>query len=138
MSHNCGSSYCLEQGSSDDGRESVLEKLSFFCENGSKAVDHDTRQEETADYEKTSHLRRQGESTAIDLAENRMKTRHASNNWRNDMQRNDRKLKNVLIASLPLMAGILINGCATNAKTGSLIGAAVGAAAGQWIGKDTK
>lgn len=54
------------------------------------------------------------------------------------MLRIDRRLKNVLITSLPLLAGILISGCATSAKTGTLIGAAVGAAAGQWIGKDTE
>lgn len=54
------------------------------------------------------------------------------------MQRNDHKLRNVLLASLPFLAGILISGCATNAKTGSLIGAGVGAAVGQWIGGDTE
>ena len=54
------------------------------------------------------------------------------------MQRNDHKLRNVLLASLPFLAGILNSGCATNAKTGSLIGAGVGAAVGQWIGKDTE
>ena len=54
------------------------------------------------------------------------------------MQRNDHKLRNVLLASLPFLAGILNSGCATNAKTGSLIGAGVGAAVGQWIGGDTE
>lgn len=32
----------------------------------------------------------------------------------------------------------LIGGCATIAKTGTLIGAGIGAAAGQWIGDDTE
>lgn len=38
-----------------------------------------------------------------------------------------------------VVGGSLVMGsaCATNARTGSLIGGAVGAAAGQWIGKDT-
>jgi YMGG-like Gly-zipper len=55
-----------------------------------------------------------------------------------NMQRGNQKLRIALMASLPLIAGILISGCATNAKTGTLIGAAVGAAAGQWIGDDTE
>jgi len=54
------------------------------------------------------------------------------------MQRNDHELRNVFLASLTLLPGILISGCATSAKTGTFVGAAVGAAAGQWIGKDTE
>jgi YMGG-like Gly-zipper len=55
-----------------------------------------------------------------------------------NMRRRHHKLRIAIFASLPLLAGISISGCATNAKTGTLIGAAVGAAAGQWIGDDTE
>lgn len=54
------------------------------------------------------------------------------------MQRRDHRLRTLLLASLPCFAGILIAGCATSAKTGSLIGAGIGAAVGQWIGDDTE
>ena len=43
------------------------------------------------------------------------------------------------VAALPaLTLVVLIGGCATSAKTGSLIGAGLGAAIGQWIGDDTE
>jgi hypothetical protein len=112
--------------------------LSVFRENMNNSVNQNARMTNSADREKNSHLSRLNGSTTIDLAGKCMKAHHSSKNWRNDMLRNDRKLKNILIASLPLMVGILINGCATNAKTSSLIGAGLGAAVGQWIGDDTE
>ena len=48
------------------------------------------------------------------------------------------KSRTMLAALLSCMVVILIGGCATNAKTGSLIGAGVGAAVGQWIVGDTE
>ena len=48
------------------------------------------------------------------------------------------KSRTMLAALLSCIVVILIGGCATNAKTGSLIGAGVGAAVGQWIGGDTE
>ncbi len=48
------------------------------------------------------------------------------------------KSRTMLAALLSLTVAILICGCASNAKTGSLIGAGVGAAVGQWIGNDTE
>ena len=48
------------------------------------------------------------------------------------------KSRTMLAASLSGIVAILISGCATNAKPGSLIGAGVGAAVGQWIGDDTE
>ena len=54
------------------------------------------------------------------------------------MKRETQKSRMMLAASMSFIVTILISGCATNAKTGSLIGAGVGAAAGQWIGKDTE
>lgn len=54
------------------------------------------------------------------------------------MQREYEKSRTLLVAFLPCVAAVLISGCATSAKTGSLIGAGIGAAAGQWIGGDTE
>ena len=54
------------------------------------------------------------------------------------MQLEYQKSFTMLAALFFFTAAILIGGCATNAKTGSLIGAGVGAAVGQWIGKDTE
>ncbi len=54
------------------------------------------------------------------------------------MQLEYQKSSTMLAALLPFLVVVLIGGCATNAKTGSLIGAGVGAAVGQWIGKDTE
>ena len=54
------------------------------------------------------------------------------------MQFDNKKSRTILAALLPCIFAILIGGCATNAKTGSLIGAGLGAAVGQWIGGDTE
>ena len=54
------------------------------------------------------------------------------------MQFDNKKSRTILAGLLPCIFAILIGGCTTNAKTGSLIGAGLGAAVGQWIGGDTE
>ena len=54
------------------------------------------------------------------------------------MQFEYHKSRTMLVALLSCIVTILINGCATKAKTGALIGAGAGAAIGQWIGDDTE
>ena len=54
------------------------------------------------------------------------------------MKLESQKPRTMLAVLLSSIVAILIGGCATNAKTGSLIGAGVGAAVGQWIGGDTE
>jgi|GEM_PF-5468098 len=54
------------------------------------------------------------------------------------MQHKNRNSTAAMVTILPCLAVILVAGCATNAKTGSLIGTGVGAAVGQWIGDDTE
>ncbi len=54
------------------------------------------------------------------------------------MKLESQKPRTMLAVLLSSIVAILIGGCATNAKTGTLIGAGIGAAIGQWIGDDTE